>query len=101
MATVTERLPVLVSKKFKNELSRRAKAADLSIGEFVRRAAEAYRPEEDEKLLDGLLEPVRRSTDQASLAMDAAFAFPAESQRRIEAMEANHPVRGQRSNGAE
>lgn len=94
MATVTERLPVLVSKKFKNELSRRAKAANLSMGEFVRRAAEAYRPEEDEKLLDGLLEQVRRSTDQASLAMDAAFAFCAESQRRIEAMEANHPVRG-------
>lgn len=44
----------LVGKTFKNELSRRAKAANLFIGEFVRRAAEAYRPEEDEKLIDGL-----------------------------------------------
>lgn len=100
MATVTERLPVLVSKKFKNEIARRAKAANVSMGEFVRRAAEAYRPEDDEKLLEAFLEQVTRSTEQASLAMDAALAFSAESQRRIEAMEANHPVPGQQSNGA-
>jgi len=50
-----ERIPVLVTKTQKQRLMARAKAAGLSTGEFLRRAAESYSPSEDEVLLEGLL----------------------------------------------
>ena len=55
MSTATERIPVLVTKTQKQRLMARAKAAGLSTGEFLRRAAESYSPSEDEVLLEGLL----------------------------------------------
>lgn len=88
MATTTERLPVLVTKEQKARIARRAKAANLTMGEFLRRAAESYSPQEDEALLDRLIEQVEKSTTEANKALDKAMSFVVASDRRIVQMEA-------------
>lgn len=82
MTTATERLSVLVSKAQKAQLARKAKHANLSVSEYMRRAAKAYNPEYDE-LLDGLIAQLERSTYKASQAIDAALEFVAKSNERI------------------
>jgi hypothetical protein len=85
----TERIPVLVTAEQKARIAARARAAKLPVGEFMRRAAEAYSPEDaGEAELDGLLLQVARTTKRASAALDDALRAIAASQRRIAAMEA-------------
>ncbi len=89
----TERLPVLLTREQKARLAKRAKAANLTMGEFVRRAAEAYQPEADEKALEKLIEQVKETAGQATRAVEAALARVAESQKRIADMESAHTGR--------
>jgi hypothetical protein len=84
----TDRLPVLLSPKQKQRIAQRAKRANLTMGEFLRRAAEAYRPDEDAAGLDRLINFARTSATQASQAIDAALTAVAASERRIQRMEA-------------
>ena len=85
----TERIPVLVTPEQKARITARAKAANLPVSEFMRRAAMSYSPnDEDEAALNGLLLQVERTTERASKALDGALRAVAASQRRIAAMEA-------------
>ena len=47
--TASERLPVLVTKEQKARIAEKARAANLTMGELVRRAVDAYEPTEDEQ----------------------------------------------------
>jgi len=86
--STSERIPVLVTPEQKARIAARAKAAKLSLGEFMRRAAESYSPhDEDEAALNGLLVQVTKTTQRASKALDSALRAVAASQRRIAAME--------------
>lgn len=87
MATATERIPVLVTAAEKGKIAKMAKAAGLSMGEFLRRAASSFRPSEDEKVLEGMLDQMNKTTAQASAAIDKALAFVESSNKRIAAME--------------
>lgn len=89
----TERIPVLVTREQKARLARRAKAANLTMAEFLRRAAEQYQPDADEKALEKLIDQVKETGDQATRAVEAALAFVAESQERIADMESAHSAR--------
>ena len=89
----TERIPVLLTREQKARLAKRAKAANLTMGEFVRRAAEAYRPDEDENALEKLIDEVKETAEQATRAVEAALALVAESQKRITDMESAHNAR--------
>ena len=89
----TERIPVLVSPVEKAALAKKAKAARLTVGEYLRRAAAAYDPLAEEVDLEGLIERVRGSTTAASRALEKALAQCAESDRRIAEMEAAHAAR--------
>ncbi|MBA2352005.1 MAG: ribbon-helix-helix protein, CopG family [Burkholderiales bacterium] len=91
MAAATERIPVLVTPDQKAKISKKAKAANLTVGEFVRRAAEAYQPDDDDDVLERLIEQIKNTAAKASKALDAILAFVAESEKRIEQMEAAHP----------
>ena len=93
MAAANERIPVLVTKEQKIRLIKKATSARLSVSEFMRRAAEAYRPDADDNLLDGLIDQVRKTTTEASRALDDALAFVAASESRIAKMEAAHARR--------
>jgi hypothetical protein len=87
MATATERIPVLVTATEKGQIAKMAKAAGLSMGEFLRRAAAAFRPSEDERILEGMIDQMNKTTAQASAAIDKALAFVEASNKRIAAME--------------
>ncbi len=87
MATATERIPVLVTVAEKGQIAKMAKAAGLSMGEFLRRAASSFRPSEDDKLLEAMIEQMNKTTAQANAAMDKALAFVEDSNKRIAAME--------------
>jgi hypothetical protein len=87
MGTATERIPVLVTVAEKGKIAKTAKAAGLSMGEFLRRAAASFRPVEDEKALEGMMAQMNKTTAQASAAIDKALAFVEASNRRITMME--------------
>ena len=87
MTTATQRIPVLVTPAEKKQIARMAKDAGLSMGEYFRRAATAFLPSEDEKLLEGMIEQMNKTTAQANAAIDDALAFVEASNKRIAAME--------------
>ena len=93
MTTATQRIPILVTKDQKARIIKRAKAAGVPVGEFLRRAAEGYQPQEDDSLLKGLIGQVKKTTAVATKAIDQAMSFVAASQKRIEKMEALHKNR--------
>ena len=89
----TARIPVLMSRAEKAALAKKAKAARLTMGEYLRRAADAYDPFAEEAHLDTLIERVRESTAQASRALEKALKQCDKSDQRIAAMEAAHAAR--------
>ena len=93
MANATERIPVLVTAHEKAVIAKRAKDADLSMGEFLRRAAASFRPNNDDQMLEGMIDQMVKTTAQASAAIDDALAFVEASNRRIATMEAQRPAR--------
>jgi hypothetical protein len=83
----TDRIPVLVTRPEKTRFAKMAKAAGVSMGEFFRRAADAYNPSEDDKLLEGMIDQMNKTTAQANAAIDKALALVEDSNRRIAKME--------------
>ena len=94
MATATERIPVLVTSQEKAMIAKMAQDAHLSMGEFLRRAAAAFRPNEDDKILEGMIDQMLKTSAQASAAIDDVLAFVEVSNRRILAMEAGGKTNG-------
>lgn len=87
MTTATQRIPVLVTAAEKGIIAKRAKDAGLSMGEFLRRAAESFSPSEDDLILEGMIDQMNKTTAKASAAIDEALAFVDKSNKRIEKME--------------
>jgi hypothetical protein len=83
MSTATERFPVLLTKDQKLRLHRKAKGANLTMGEFLRQAAERFQPEEDSELLEQLATEVVRSTKRAIQSIDETLKFVAASEKRL------------------
>jgi len=86
MATLSERVPVLMTPKEKANIAKKAKKAGLSMGEYLRRAGESFLPDDD-KALEGMIEQMLKTTAQANQALDDALAFVEASNQRIAAME--------------
>ena len=70
--------------------AKKAKASKLTVNEFVRRAAEAYNPSDDDEALLRLVAQVKQNTREATAALEAALASCAASSSRIADMEAAH-----------
>lgn len=79
----SKRIAVLVTAAEKRRIAKRSKAAGLSVGEFLRRAAASFRLAADDRALDGLIGRRVESTAQASAAIDQALAFSEASNGRI------------------
>lgn len=71
----TERVVVLMTPKQKADASRRAKAARLSLGDFIRRQILG-----DEELLSVVVAELEESTATATAALDSAAARLADAQ---------------------
>jgi phage shock protein A len=89
----TERIPLLVTPAQKALFTKRAKASKLTVNEFVRRAAEAYSPSDEDEALIRLVAQVKQTTHEATAALDTALKSCADSNRRIADMEAAHALR--------
>ena len=63
------------------------KESGLSMDEFLRRAASSCNPSEDEKLLEGMICQMNKTTAQAGTAIDEALELVEASNKRIAAME--------------
>ena len=87
MATATERIPVLVTAREKSKIANLAKSAGLSMGEYLRRAAASFRPGEDDKMLEALIDQMLKTTARAGKAIDDALAGVEASNKRIAALE--------------
>ena len=87
MATVTERIPVLVTAAEKNHIAQMAKNAGISMGELLRRAVSSYSVSEDEQILEGMINQMNKTTVQANAAIDNALMFVEASNKRIASME--------------
>ncbi len=57
------------------------------MGEFLRCAAASFRPSEDDKVLEGMINQMNKTSAQASAAIDDALAFVEASNKRIARME--------------
>ncbi len=88
MAAATERVPVLMTPAEKKRVVSKAKKSGLTTGEYMRRAAEGYRPAEDDKALKAMIDEMSKATESAEKAIDDALAFVAKSNKRIAKMEA-------------
>ena len=87
MEAATQRIPVLVTPSAKIRIAKKAKDAGMSVGEYLRQAEAAFQPSEDERVLEGMIDQMLKTTDQASRAIDEALTFVEASNRRIERLE--------------
>lgn len=90
MSAANERIPVLVTTTEKSKIAKRAKKAGLSVGEFMRRAAQSFSPHEDDLALSAMIDEMVKATDRAEHSIDAALEYVAQSNQRIAEMEAKH-----------
>ena len=92
MARATQRIPVPVTAREKKQIAKMAKDASISMGEYMRRAAAAFRASEDERVLGGMIDQMPKTTERANQAIDRAVQFVEASNRRIARIEAKKKV---------
>ena len=83
----SERVTVLLTSAEKGRIAEMSKAAGLSMGEFLRRAAASFQPSEDDKVLEGMINQMNKTGAQASAAIDDALALVEASNKRIARIE--------------
>jgi uncharacterized protein (DUF1778 family) len=74
MAAATERIIVLVDPDEKESITRAARAINLSVGEYMRRAAASYTGVEDSAALARLLEIARSKAEQTADRLDQTLS---------------------------
>ena len=92
MATVTARVPVLMTEAEKLRIVAKAQRAGLSTGEYMRRAAQSFRLSEDDKIMEGMIDQMLKATERAERAIEDTLEYVAASNERIAAMEARKGV---------
>lgn len=79
----TERVVVLMTPEQKRDVTLRASAEKLSLGDYMRRQALG-----DDELLAALVDELAASTERARVALDQTLARLDESERRLPEIEA-------------
>lgn len=87
MSVANQRIPVLVTATEKTLIAKRAKKSGLSVGEYMRRAAQSYSPTEDETALGAMIDEMMKATDRAEKSIDDVLDYVAQSNERIAEME--------------
>jgi hypothetical protein len=99
MAAATERVVVLMPREEKARLESRARAAQVSIGEYVRRSVNAYDPDAagQEQELMRLVGEVYRTHGEALQALDEAEAELKRTRSYFAAKEKGQSATGRRA----
>lgn len=87
MKKTSKPITLHVTVEEKRHIARMAKAAGISLGEFIRRAATSYIPLEKGAMLERMTEILNESTARADSAIDDALAYVEASNMRIGAVE--------------
>jgi hypothetical protein len=77
-----------MTKDEKKRVVAKANERGVSVGEYLRRAADGYRSETDEELLEAMINEMNQATENAEKAIDETLRFVEESNQRIAQMEA-------------
>ena len=85
MGQASVQVPVLMSPVQKRRLARKAKAANLTMGELLRQGGEQFSPSEDDVMLDQFSRQVTKAAQRAIQSIDKTLALVAESEARIQA----------------
>lgn len=86
MNQTSVQVPVLMSPAQKRRLARKAKSANLTMGELLRQGGERFSSTEDEAMLDQFAKQVTRAAQKAIHAIDKTLVLVAESEARIQAL---------------
>lgn len=86
MPAATVQVPVLMSPAQKRRLARKAKAANLTMGELLRQGGERFSSTEDPAMLDQFAKQVAQATRKAIQSIDKTLALVAQSEARIQAL---------------
>ncbi len=86
MNQTSVQVPVLMSPAQKRRLARKAKAANLTMGELLRQGGERFSPTENDVMLGQFAKQVMRATQRAIQSIDKTLAVVAQSEARIQAL---------------
>lgn len=89
MVTTSQRIHVTVTRTEKRIIAKKAAQAGISIGEYLKLSAAAYRPDEYDQLLEWLIDQMTKSANRSIAAIDESLAFVDASNKRIAAYEKN------------
>lgn len=93
MATATERVPVLMTLEEKKRIVSKAKNIGITTAEYMRRAAEDYQPDNNDRALEAMIDEMNRASTSAENPIDEALGFVAESNKRIARLESKVKTR--------
>ena len=88
MAAAVQRIVVQATAQDKKAIVAKAKKLDIPISELMRRGAFAYETSDSDDELAALADAAKGAADRAGAAIDAALDIIAQSNRRIDAMQA-------------
>ena len=86
MPQANVRIAVLMSPAQKRRLARKAKAANLTMGELLCQGGERFSPAEDDAALDQFAKQVTKATQRAIQSIDKTLALIAQSETRIQVL---------------
>lgn len=84
MPTTNVQVPVLMSRTQKRRLARKAKLANMTMGELLRQGGERFSPLENQDILEHMAKHVIRATGKSIRAIEKTLALVAESEARME-----------------
>ena len=89
MTTASQRIHVLVTPAEKRKIAKKAANAGISVEAYLKQAAIAYRPTEDEQILEWMISQMNNSTNRAVESINETLSFVEASNKRIASYEKN------------
>ena len=92
MSSKKQRISILVTAKEKKQIKKRANEAELSVGDFIRLAAKACTPSDEDGALNKIIDYMLLATEHAEQAIDDTINYVTESNKRIEKLEEQRKI---------
>ena len=86
MPSTNVQVPVLMSRTQKRRLARKAKLANITMGELLRQGGERFTPMEDSDFLDHMATQVIRATTKTIRSIDKTLSLVQQSESRMDAL---------------
>lgn len=87
MPSANVQVPVLMSRTQKRRLARKAKLANITMGELLRQGGERFSPLENQDILDHMAKQVIRATTKTIRSINKTLSRVAESEARMDTLQ--------------